>query len=104
MLDPPHLALGYELPGQESVYDPFNDPDCPTPEATYDNFKHWVSSYYQHPDIASGKLSGMSFAKRTEKRTYTSWSEEQRAKYFDGEAAVRSELPACVSQFLLMVA
>ncbi|KAJ6530686.1 Alpha/Beta hydrolase protein [Mycena capillaripes] len=94
LYDPPHLALGYEVPGQESVYNPFADPDCPTPVATYDNFKHWVSSYYTHPDIASGKPSGMSFAKRTEKRTYMAWSEEQRERYVDNEAAVRSELPA----------
>ncbi|KAF7341425.1 Aminodeoxychorismate synthase [Mycena venus] len=94
LYDPPYIALGYELPGHESVYDPFTDPDCSTPAAIYDNFKHWVSSYYTHPDIASGKPSGMSFAKRTAKRTYVGWSEEQRARYFDGEAAVRSELPA----------
>ncbi|KAF7351525.1 Aminodeoxychorismate synthase [Mycena sanguinolenta] len=94
LYDPPHIALGYVLPGQDSVYDPWTDPDYPTPEAVYDNFKHWVSSYYKHPDIASGKPSGMSFEKRTERRTYTTWNDEQRAKYFNTTAAVRTELPA----------
>jgi hypothetical protein len=62
----------------------------------YDNFQHWVSSYYKHPDIASGKPSGMSFEKRTEKRTVSSWTEEQKEKYFDKLAAVRTELPSYV--------
>ncbi|KAJ6522715.1 Alpha/Beta hydrolase protein [Mycena capillaripes] len=94
LYDPPHIALGYTLPCQESFYSPFSDPDYPTPELIYDNFQHWVSSYYKHPDIASGKPSGMCFAKRTEKRTVSSWTEEQKEKYFDTLAAVRSELPA----------
>jgi len=94
LYDPPYTALGYELPGQESVYDPWSDPDYPTPEGMYDNFQHWVSSYYKHPDIASGKPSGMSFEKRTAKRTYATWTDEQKEKYFDKEAAVRCELPA----------
>ncbi|KAJ7804532.1 hypothetical protein B0H14DRAFT_2383634, partial [Mycena olivaceomarginata] len=96
LYDPPYTSLGYELPGQDSVYDPWTDPDYPTPEQLYNNFQHWVSSYYNHPDILSGKPSGMSYEKRTEKRTYATWNEEQRAKYFDTVAAVRSELPACV--------
>jgi hypothetical protein len=90
------LALGYTFPGQEAFYYPFTDPDCQTPEQIYDNFKHWVSSYYDHPDIASGEPSGLSFEKRTEKRTYATWTDEQKVKYFDTAAAVRSELPACV--------
>jgi len=94
LYDPPYTALGYVLPGQDSVYDPWVDPDYPTPEALYDNFQHWVSSYYNHPDIASGKPSGMSFEKRTERRTYATWNDEQKARYFDTTAAVRSELPA----------
>ncbi|KAJ6611318.1 Alpha/Beta hydrolase protein [Mycena sp. CBHHK59/15] len=92
--DPPYTALGYPLPGQENFYDPWTDPDYPTPEQLYDNFQHWVSSYYTHPDIASGKPSGMSFEKRTEKRTVSSWTEEQKERYFDKVAAVRTELPS----------
>ncbi|KAJ7884414.1 hypothetical protein B0H13DRAFT_1628696 [Mycena leptocephala] len=87
-------TVGYTLPGQESFYNPFADPDCSTPEQTYDNFQHWVSSYYDHPDITSGETSGLSFEKRTEKRTCATWTDEQKAKYFDTSAAVRIELPA----------
>jgi hypothetical protein len=76
--------LGYTFPRQEAFYDPLTDPDCQTPEQIYDNFKHWVSSYY------------LSFEKRTEKRTYATWTDEQKVKYFDTAAAVRSELPAYV--------
>ncbi|KAJ7921915.1 hypothetical protein B0H13DRAFT_1604137 [Mycena leptocephala] len=94
--NPPHLALGYTFPRQEAFYDPLTDPDCQTPEQIYDNFQHWVSSYYDHPDIASGEPWGLSFEKRTEKRTYATWTGEQKAKYFDTAAAVRTELPAYV--------
>ncbi|KAJ7237967.1 Alpha/Beta hydrolase protein [Mycena rebaudengoi] len=94
LYDPPYTALGYALPGQQNFYDPWADPNYPTPEQMYDNFQHWVSSYYKHPDIASGKPSGMSFEKRTEKRTVSSWTEEQKEKYFDKLAAVRTELPS----------
>jgi hypothetical protein len=88
--------LGYTFPRQEAFYDPLTDPDCQTPEQIYDNFQHWVSSYYDHPDIASGEPWGLSFEKRTEKRTYATWTGEQKAKYFDTAAAVRTELPAYV--------
>ncbi|KAJ7635145.1 Alpha/Beta hydrolase protein [Roridomyces roridus] len=94
LYDPPYTALGYTAEWQPEVYDPWTDPDYPTPAGLYDNFQHWVSSYYKHPDVASGKPSGMSFEKRTERRTYTSWSNEQKASYFDTTAAVRCELPA----------
>ncbi|KAJ7431521.1 Alpha/Beta hydrolase protein [Mycena galericulata] len=94
LYDPPYTALGYTLPGQETVYNPWTDPDYPTPEQVYDNFQHWVSSYYTHPDIASGKLSGMSFEKRTAKRTVNSWTEDEKERYFDKVAAARSDLPA----------
>ncbi|KAJ7135835.1 Alpha/Beta hydrolase protein [Mycena epipterygia] len=94
LYDPPHIALGYVLPGQEKFYNPFADSDYPTPEETYDNFQHWVSSYYKHPNIESGNPSGLSFDKRTEKRTILDWTQEQKERYFDREAAVQTELPA----------
>jgi hypothetical protein len=84
------------MPRQENVYDPWNDSDYLTPEQKYNNFQHWVSSYYDHPDVASGKPSGLSVEKRTDKRTYATWTEEQRAAYCDIAAAVRSEHPAYV--------
>ncbi|KAJ7847505.1 hypothetical protein B0H14DRAFT_3086217 [Mycena olivaceomarginata] len=80
LYDPPYTSLGYELPGQDSVYDPWTDADYPTPEQLYDNFQHWPS--------------GCHMKNAPKKRTYATWNEEQRAKYFDTVAAVRSELPA----------
>ncbi|KAJ6579492.1 hypothetical protein DFH09DRAFT_1445551 [Mycena vulgaris] len=94
LYDPPYTALGYVLPGQENFYNPWADPDYPTPEQMYDNFQHWVSSYYKHPDIASGEPSGISFEKRTEQRTVSQWTAEEKEKYFDKLAAVRTELPS----------
>ncbi|KAJ7179679.1 hypothetical protein C8R46DRAFT_887763 [Mycena filopes] len=94
MYDPPYTALGYILPDQEKYYDPWTDPDYPTPEQLYDNFQQWVSSYYTHKNIGSGNREEMSFEKRTEKRTVAGWTEEQKEKYFDKVAAVRTELPS----------
>ncbi|KAJ7605118.1 hypothetical protein DFH06DRAFT_1385377 [Mycena polygramma] len=94
MYEPAYLALGYPRPADERWYNPFADPDYTTGDEIYENFHHWVSSYYTHPDIASGKASGISYAKRTDKRTVNAWTEEEKEKYFDKVAAVRSELPA----------
>jgi hypothetical protein len=94
MADPPFTALG--LPGSETFYQPMADPDYSALEEKYVNFQHWVTSYYKHPDIASGKPSGLSSAKRTDKRTINSWSEEEKEKCFDVVAAARSDFPLCV--------
>ncbi|KAJ7605125.1 Alpha/Beta hydrolase protein [Mycena polygramma] len=96
LYDPPNSALGYPQPPDEHFYNPFTDPDYRTGEEIYENFEHWVSSYFTHPDIASGKASGISYAKRTEKRTINNWTEEEKEKYVDKLAAARSEFPACV--------
>ncbi|KAJ7156538.1 Alpha/Beta hydrolase protein [Mycena crocata] len=94
LYDPPYTALGYTIPNREIFYDPWKDSDYPTPELVYANFQDWVSSYFKHPDLASGKPSGMSFAKRAEKRTVDKWTKEQKEHYFDTKAAVRTEMPA----------
>ncbi|KXN86988.1 hypothetical protein AN958_09331 [Leucoagaricus sp. SymC.cos] len=91
--DPPYSALGYPMPVADNIYDPWTDPDYPTPAQLYDNFQHWVSSYYNH-DIKSGSANGLDYSKRTGERTVSSWTPEQKDKYFDGVAAVRVELPA----------
>ncbi|KAJ6472856.1 hypothetical protein C8R47DRAFT_1053923 [Mycena vitilis] len=96
LYDPPYSALGYPEPPDEDFYNPFTDPDYRTGEEIYENFEHWVSSYFTHPDIACGKASGISYAKRTEKRTISNWTEEEKERYVDKLAAVRSEFPACV--------
>ncbi|KAJ6562616.1 hypothetical protein B0H19DRAFT_943874 [Mycena capillaripes] len=103
LYDPPFTALGYTPPDHETFYQPMADPDYHTLEQKYDNFQHWVSSYYKHPDIASGKPSGLSFAKRTDKQTVSSWTEEQKEKYFDKVAAIRTELPKCEPLILLLL-
>ena len=92
-VDPPYTALGYPQPVDDKLYDPWSDPDYPTPAELYDNFQHWVSSYYQHPDIDSGKPSGLDFRKRTERTTISGWSDAQKAQYIDNVAGVRSEFP-----------
>ncbi|KAJ7191869.1 hypothetical protein GGX14DRAFT_380691, partial [Mycena pura] len=91
--DPPYTALGYVLPGEEHFYDPWGDLEYATPDEKHENFNSWVTSYFTHPDIESGRPSGMSCAKRTERQTYATWTDEQKATYFDKEAAGRSELP-----------
>ncbi|KAJ7660263.1 Alpha/Beta hydrolase protein [Mycena polygramma] len=97
LYDPPYSGLGYPHPNDEHWYDVFADSEYPTPEQMYENFLVWVSSYFTHPDIASGKPSGISYAKRTGKWTFSTWSVEEKDKYFDKMAAVRSEFPAYVS-------
>ncbi|KAJ7156545.1 hypothetical protein C8R43DRAFT_883852 [Mycena crocata] len=96
LYDPPHNALGHTLPGQENFYNPWMDPDYPTLELVFDNFQACVSSYFKHPDITSGNSSGMASTKRTEKRTVNRWTNEQKERYFEHMAAIRTELPSCV--------
>ncbi|KAJ7209188.1 hypothetical protein GGX14DRAFT_453250 [Mycena pura] len=88
LYDPPVQALGFPLPG--GVYNAFADPECATKEQLFDHFVPWVSSHYKHPDIASGLLSG---SKCTEKQTVSKWTDEEKARYRDKEAALRSWPP-----------
>ncbi|KAJ7660269.1 Alpha/Beta hydrolase protein [Mycena polygramma] len=94
--DPPYSSLGYPQPDYEGWYNPFSDSDYPTPARMYENFQQWVSSYFTHPDIESGKPSGISHAKRTGKWTTSNWTEGEKTKYFDKMAAVRTEAPVWV--------
>ncbi|KAF8148346.1 hypothetical protein K438DRAFT_1625545, partial [Mycena galopus ATCC 62051] len=102
LYDPPYLGLGYSPPEEKNFYNPFADPDYRTPEEKYVNFQHWASSYYDHPDITLGHASGISYVKRTTKRTYETWTDAQKKAYFDTEAAARTELPGCVSSLSYM--
>ncbi|KAJ6479495.1 Alpha/Beta hydrolase protein [Mycena vitilis] len=103
LYDPPYSSLGYPQPDYEGWYNPFTDSDYPTPTQMYENFQQWVSSYFTHPDIESGKPSGISHAKRAEKWTTSSWTGEEKATYFDKIAAVRTEAPAWVSLILFVL-
>ncbi|KAJ7058714.1 hypothetical protein C8F01DRAFT_1255130 [Mycena amicta] len=83
-------ALG--LPVPDDFYDPLSDPDCPTTEGKFENFKFWVSSYGKHPDLASRTRAGISCrVKRTERCTVESWTEEETLRYVEKAAAARSE-------------
>ncbi|KAJ7087054.1 hypothetical protein C8R43DRAFT_908925, partial [Mycena crocata] len=94
LYDPPYTALGYPLPDHEGFYNPFTDSTYPTIELVYDNFLDWVSSYFKHPDLASGKPTGFSSTKRSKRRTVNKWSKEQREHYFDISAGIGTEFPA----------
>lgn len=91
--DPPYTALGFPTPDYGKLYDPWTDPACLSPEQRSDNFQRWVTSYYKHPNVSSGKCSGLDFRKYTKKQTFNRWSDAQRTLYFDKSAAVRSEVP-----------
>nr|GAT48477.1 predicted protein [Mycena chlorophos] len=95
LYDTPSWALG--TPISPEFYDPFTDPDLPTPEEKYANFPLWVSSYWPHPNIAAEDVSGiMGDAKRAEKCTVESWTAQEREEWIDGVAAGRCELPCYV--------
>jgi hypothetical protein len=51
-LDGPHFAYGYAPPSVET-YGPWADPEITTPEALLNNFKIWVTRYYNHPNPES---------------------------------------------------
>ncbi|KAK7037590.1 hypothetical protein VNI00_011082 [Paramarasmius palmivorus] len=91
-IDSPHLCFAYEIPEGEKIYDPWTDPNCTTPEELYQNFGFWVSSFYDHPDPLSGKLSDMDIRTRTNEATLIKWTPEELSKYYTQDAAVRSEL------------
>ncbi|KAJ7058720.1 hypothetical protein C8F01DRAFT_990008 [Mycena amicta] len=92
LYDPPSLAFGVTVP--DEFYKPFSDPDLTTLGQIFDNFKLWVSSYSKHPDLATGTAAGISYSeKRTERCTVESWSEEEKERFFEENAAARSELP-----------
>ncbi|KAJ7806830.1 hypothetical protein B0H13DRAFT_1669614 [Mycena leptocephala] len=94
LYDPPSLALGYRAPVHDGLPNPLNNPDCTTPDETYEHFEKWVSSYYTHPDIAAGCPSGLSLENCTEKRTINQWTEEEKARYSDKAAAIRVDWSA----------
>ncbi|EEB93610.1 hypothetical protein MPER_07705, partial [Moniliophthora perniciosa FA553] len=79
--DSPHLCFGYEVPEGEKTYDPWTDPNCKTPEELYQNFGFWVSSFYDHPNPLSGKLSDMDIRTRTDEVTATKWTPEEFGRY-----------------------
>ncbi|EGN94678.1 hypothetical protein SERLA73DRAFT_96023, partial [Serpula lacrymans var. lacrymans S7.3] len=76
MYDPPHFSFGYPIPSDVEIYEPWTDPDCATPEELVQNFHYWVSSYFDHPGLASGSFSGLDFRKRGERSSVTNMTQE----------------------------
>ncbi|KDQ53365.1 hypothetical protein JAAARDRAFT_183320 [Jaapia argillacea MUCL 33604] len=89
LYDPPHLTFGYDQPPEG--YNPFIDPDYPTPEAIFNNFRYWVSTYYDHSDPYS--VSGLDFSKRGVRPSVDNMTEDETAVNFDPAAAARTEFP-----------
>ncbi|PBK85367.1 hypothetical protein ARMGADRAFT_1018040 [Armillaria gallica] len=89
--DPPHLAFGYDQPLDR--YNPFADPDLKTTEAMFANFGYWVSTYYDHPDLASRSPDGLDFSKRGTRPSIENMTPDDMKVGFDGETAGRMEFP-----------
>ena len=89
--DPPFLVFGYDKPPEG--YNPFADPDLPTPQAAFENFKYWVSEYYDHPDLASRSINGLNFDKHGSRPSVENMTPEETAVNFDPVAALRTEFP-----------
>ncbi|TFK45298.1 hypothetical protein OE88DRAFT_1715420 [Heliocybe sulcata] len=89
--DPPHLTFGYDQPPEG--YNPWTDPDYPTPIELFDNFRYWCSGYYEHPGRSSRDVLKLNFSKRGERPSVDNMTAEEYAKNFDGLAASRCEFP-----------
>ncbi|KAJ6467926.1 Alpha/Beta hydrolase protein [Mycena sanguinolenta] len=97
LYDPPFQALGHPAPSLPEMYDAFADPDYATFDAKFTNFQHWISSYYKHPNIASGDAAGLFVTKPpadTANSTFDRWTDEEKVRYSEMAAAIRADLPA----------
>ncbi|KAJ7612567.1 hypothetical protein FB45DRAFT_993145 [Roridomyces roridus] len=82
MYDPPSVALGYPAPlPDDQMYSPSSDPHI-APEDVYKELLVWLSAFYDHPGVASGKGSGVNCGKpgRTSIPTVECYTEEERSK------------------------
>ncbi|KAF9259299.1 hypothetical protein L218DRAFT_974660 [Marasmius fiardii PR-910] len=94
--DSPYLCFGFKFPSEVPTYDPWTDTDAKTPQEKYQRFLVWASSFYDHPNPESGDLCDIDLiSKGTADNTITKWSNEEFERYFNKEAAVRSEFPMC---------
>ncbi|KAK0463045.1 uncharacterized protein EV420DRAFT_1265217 [Desarmillaria tabescens] len=90
LYDPPLVSIGIEVPDDAKPYDPWTDPEYKTAEELYGNFCQWVTGYYDHPSCPT--IYNMDFRKRTDRRSCTSWTSGQWARYYNEGASVRSEI------------
>lgn len=67
-----------------------------TLEEHYNNFRGFVSSYFDHPEDWDGDRDKLDLRLRTERATTDSWSQEQWEKIFEPKTAARCEYPMYV--------
>ncbi|KAK6995793.1 Aminodeoxychorismate synthase [Favolaschia claudopus] len=105
--EPPIEALGLALPPLPNLYNAFTDPEYPAFSAKFENFQNWISSYSNHPqqpqttnhpDLTSDDPSGLYVGKPSpescpKSSTFSRWSAEEKARYCEGAAPMRADLP-----------
>ncbi|KAF5337615.1 hypothetical protein D9758_014920 [Tetrapyrgos nigripes] len=88
--DSPAHYLGYQhVPPVKGAYNPFNHPDNKdkSVEEVYDEFALWASSYFDH-DLEAG-VQGWDFRKYTDRRTISTWTEEEMERIYRPANAMR---------------
>ncbi|KAF9255036.1 hypothetical protein L218DRAFT_884934 [Marasmius fiardii PR-910] len=94
LYEPAPYCFGYPLPSGPEFYLPFTDPDLKTPDAIYEAFSHWVSSFFDHPDVKSANYSGTDTrTKRSDDATVTKWSLKELQRCTSRDSFQRTELP-----------
>ncbi|TFK48120.1 hypothetical protein OE88DRAFT_1737831 [Heliocybe sulcata] len=91
LYDPPHLTYGYPQPPEG--YNPFTDPAFKNPQEVFDNFRYWVSGYYNHAGLPTRKVLELDFTPRGARPSVDNMTPAEYAKNFDGLAAARTEFP-----------
>ncbi|KAF9259309.1 hypothetical protein L218DRAFT_875127 [Marasmius fiardii PR-910] len=94
LYEPPPFCFGYDMPTGPEYYLSFSDPDLKTPEAQFEAFCYWVSSFSNHPDVVSADHRGMDTrTKRSADATVGKWSPEEFERYANADTFQRSEQP-----------
>ncbi|KAF9254805.1 hypothetical protein L218DRAFT_1039964 [Marasmius fiardii PR-910] len=94
--EPPYQCFAYSLPSNVELYKPTPDPNTSSP-ALNQNFKYWVSSFFDHGNLDSANLRDMDTrTKNSSDATINKWTPKEVQKFFNREATVRSELPMFV--------
>ncbi|KAG7087823.1 hypothetical protein E1B28_013762 [Marasmius oreades] len=97
LYEPPSLCFAYPLPQDVETYTPLTDPELKTPDALYESFVHWVTSFYDHQDLKSADVFSMgTLTKRSSDATVTKWTHEEFERYTNKDAFMRTELPMFV--------
>lgn len=105
--EPPHLTWGTLDEQPAEGYNPFIDPDNTTPDELVQNFGLWVTSYYEHPNLAlrepSDKCMAWSYKRGTPGarpptvlKLIDPGTGAPMEGYLDAEALERTEMPMYV--------